>query len=120
MAACIVVGLFHSSGIALDAVHRLITEGVGPQEIARKVLKEVGPIPPPVQAELAALDVDPLVVGNARQSFARYIRNGETAVFVRVSSEEQIEFATDVLKQYLPITIEVVPLAEQPEPPRRP
>ena len=53
------------------------------EDIARKVLKEVGPIPPSVQAELAALDVDPLVVGNARQSFAQFIRNGETAVFVR-------------------------------------
>jgi hypothetical protein len=117
MAARLVVGLFHSGGIALDAVHRLITEGVAPQEIARKVLKEVGPIPPPVQAELAALEVDPLVVGNARQSFARYIRNGETAVFVRALSDEQVEFATDVLRQYLPITIEVVPLAEGPEAP---
>jgi hypothetical protein len=84
------------------------------------VLKEVGPVPPTVEAELAALDVDPMVVGNARQSFAQYIRNGETAVFVRASTDEQVEFATDVLKQYLPITIEVVPLAEGPEPPSRP
>jgi hypothetical protein len=119
MAACLVVGLFHSSGIALDAVHRLITEGIAPQEIARKVLKEVGPIPLPVQAELAALDVDPLVVGNARQSFAHFIRNGETAVFVRAQTDEQVELAADVLKQYLPITIEVVPLAEGPASPGR-
>ena len=120
MAACLVVGLFHSGGIALDAVHRLVTEGVAPQEIARKVLKEVGPVPPTVEAELAALDVDPLVVGNARQSFAQYIRNGETAVFVRALSDEEVELATDVLQQYLPITIEIVPLAEGSEPPRRP
>ena len=46
------------------------------------------------------------------QSFAQYIRNGETAVFVRAQTDEQVEFATDVLKLYLPITIEVVPLAE--------
>jgi hypothetical protein len=70
-----------------------------------------------LQPELAALDVDPLVVGNARQTFVRFIRNGETAVFVRALDDEQVEFATDVLKLYLPIAIEVVPLAERPETP---
>jgi hypothetical protein len=116
-AARLVIGLFHSSGIAEDAVHRLITEGVAPRDIAHRVLKEAGPIPPVLQPELAALDVDPLVVGNARQTFARFIRNGETAVFVRALDDEQIEFATGVLKLYLPIAIEVVPLAERPETP---
>jgi hypothetical protein len=57
------------------------------------------------------------VIGNARESFARFIRNGETAVFVRALDDEQVEFATDVLKLYLPITIEVVPLSEPPEAP---
>jgi hypothetical protein len=111
----LVVGLFNSSGIAEDAVHRLITEGMAPRDIAHRVLKEVGPVPPTSQPELAALEVDPLVVGNVRETFARFIRNGETAVFVRAFNDEQVEFATDVLKLYLPITIEVVPL---PEPPR--
>jgi len=112
MPACLVIGLFHSSGIAEDAVHRLITEGVAPQNIAHRVLKEVGPILPTLQPELAALEVDPMVIGNARDSFARFIRNGETAVFVRALDDEQVEFATDVLKLYLPIAIEVVPLAD--------
>jgi hypothetical protein len=116
-AARLVIGLFHSSGIAEDAVHRLITEGVAPRDIAHRVLKEAGPIPPVLQPELAALDVDPLVVGSARQTFVRFIRNGETAVFVRALDDEQVEFATDVLKLYLPIAIEVVPLAERPETP---
>ena len=120
MPARLVIGLFHSSGIAEDAVHRLITEGVAPRDIAHRVLKEVGPIPPVLQPELAALEVDPLVIGNARESFARFIRNGETAVFVRALDDEQVEFATGVLKLYLPITIEVVPLSEPPgaPPPR--
>jgi hypothetical protein len=116
-AARLVIGLFLSSGIAEDAVHRLITEGVAPRDIAHRVLKEAGPIPPVLQPELAALDVDPLVVGNARQTFVRFIRNGETAVFVRALDDEQVEFATDVLKLYLPIAIEIVPLAERPETP---
>jgi hypothetical protein len=108
----LVVGLFHSSGIAEDAVHRLITEGVAPRDIARRVLKESGPIPPTLQAELAALEVDPLVIGNARETFARFIRNGETAVFVRVLSDAGVEFAGDILRLYLPMAIEVVPLTE--------
>jgi hypothetical protein len=113
----LVVGLFHSSGIAEDAVHRLITEGVAPRDIARRVLKESGPIPPTLQAELAALEVDPLVIGNARETFARFIRNGETAVFVRVLSDAGVEFAGDILRLYLPMAIEVVPLTEGPEAP---
>ena len=109
----LVIGLFHSSGIAEDAVHRLISEGVAPRDIAHRVLKEAGPVSPVLQPELAALDVDPLVIGNARQSFVRFIRNGETAVFVRAVNDEQVEFATGVLKLYLPVTIDVVPLAER-------
>jgi hypothetical protein len=65
----LVIGLFHSSGIAEDAVYRLITEGVAPQDIAHRVLKETGPIPLVLQPELAALELDPLVIGNARESF---------------------------------------------------
>jgi hypothetical protein len=120
MTSRFVVGLFHSSGIADDAVHRLITEGVAPRDIARRVLQEIGPIPPTSQPELGALEVDPLVFGNVRQSFAQFIRNGETAVFVRALADEQVEFAEDILKQYVPITIEVVLLSEGPQTPGPP
>ena len=113
--ARLVIGLYQSSGIAEDAVHRLITEGVAARDIAHRVLKEAGPIPPVLQPELAALDVDPLVIGNARQNFVRLIRNGETAVLVRALDDEQVEFASGVLKLYLPIRIEVVPISERPE-----
>lgn len=112
MASQIVVGLFYSSGIAADACHRLRTEGVAPSDIALKVLKEIGPIPPTTGPELGALSVDPLVFGNVRDSFAQFIRNGETAVFVRALSDEQVQFAADTLKQYAPITIEVVSLSD--------
>jgi hypothetical protein len=117
MASRVVVGLFHSSGIAEDACHRLRTEGVAPRDIALKVLKEVAPIPPTMEPELEALSVDPLVLGNVRDSFARFIRNGETAVFVRALTDEQVESATDTLKQYVPITIDVVTTTDAPEKP---
>src|SRR5205807_4432591 len=97
MATRLVIGLFHSSGIAEDAVHRLITEGVAPQDIAHRVLKEVGPIPPTLQPELSALEIDPLVRQCSRELRAVH-PECETAVFVRALSDEQVEFASDVLK----------------------
>src|SRR5215472_13475063 len=111
MAERLVIGLFQSSGIALDAVHRLVTEGLSSSDIAYRVLKEVGPAPA-LETDLASMLLDPLLVGNARETFASHIRNGETAVFVRAVTDEQVEFAGDVLKLYLPITIEVLPPPE--------
>jgi hypothetical protein len=35
------VGPFQSSGVALDAYHRLRTEGIEPRRLAHRVLKEV-------------------------------------------------------------------------------
>src|SRR5215470_12135811 len=114
MASRLVVGLFPSRGIALDAVHRLITEGVAPRDIARRVLKEAGPLPPSLAPEIAVLEVDPLVISNARETFARFISNGETAVFVQAQTDEEVEFAATTIKQYAPITVEVMSPAEGP------
>jgi hypothetical protein len=106
MAEKLVIGLFPSSGIALDAYHRLHTEGFPRNRLAHRVLKEVGPVPPTVEAELEALDVDPMVWGNARQSFARYIHNGETAVMVQALDDAEAEAAADILKLYAPLAVE--------------
>jgi hypothetical protein len=112
MASRLVVGLFHSSGIAEDAVHRLMTEGVPARDIAHRVLKEVGPVPPTLQPELEALSVDPLVLGNVRETFAQFIRDGETAVLVQAVTDQEVELAAGVLRLYAPIAVEVVPLPE--------
>src|ERR1700758_5701708 len=111
MAARLVTGLFQSSGIALDAVHRLVTEGVPPGYIAHRVLKEIGPAPA-LETDLALMLLDPVLVENARETFTSHIRNGETAVFVRAVTDERVEFATDVLQLYVPIAIEVMSLPE--------
>lgn len=110
-----VVALFQSSGIAEDARNRLKTEGVPGSEIALEVLKPRGPIPPTVADELEALSVDPLVWGKVRETFASFIRNGETAVLVRAVTDEQVEFAADTLRQYAPIGLDTIPLAPEPE-----
>jgi hypothetical protein len=109
MAVKFVVGLFPSKGIAEDACNRLRTEGVPAQDIALLVLRQTAPAREveTVQDELAALSVDPLVIGNTRDTFAPYIRNGETAVFVRAHSEADVEFASGTIRQYAPIRIEV-------------
>lgn len=106
MAAKLVVGLFPSSGIALDAYHRLHTEGFPTNRLAHRVLKEVGPVPPTVQAELAALEVDPMVWGDVRHTFAPYIHNGETAVLVHTEDEGEAQSAADILGLYTPLAIE--------------
>jgi|SRR6516162_4680834 hypothetical protein len=116
MAERLVIGLFQSSGIASDTVHRLVTEGLSSSDIAHRVLKEVGPAPA-LETDLASMLLDPLLVGNARETFASHIRDGETAVFVRVVTDEQVEFASDILKLYRPITIEVLSLPEGSEKP---
>ena len=115
MALRLVIGLFPSSGIAEDAVHRLITEGLAPRNIAQRVLKESGPIQPALGPQVAALEIDPQMIDNVREGFARLIRNGEAAVFVQAQTDEEVDFAATTLKQYAPVTIEVVPLADEPK-----
>jgi hypothetical protein len=109
MAIQLVVGLFPSSGIALDAYHRLRTEGVPASRLAYQVLQETAPPPPNVQTELEALTVDPLLLGDVRHTFARFIHNGETAVFMRAADEGDGEFAVTILGLYGPIAIETLP-----------
>jgi hypothetical protein len=103
----IVAGLFQSRGIAEDACNRLRTEGVPDRHLAIKTLRETAPPPPAVEAELAALSVDPLVFGDVRRTFAQHIRNGETVLLVGTASTADIGFAQDILKLYMPIAVEV-------------
>ena len=109
MAVKFVVGLFPSKGIAEDTCNRLRTEGVPARDIALLVLRQTAPTREveTVADELEALAVDPLVIGNTSESFAPYVRNGETAVFVRAHSEADVELAAGTIRQYAPIRIEI-------------
>ena len=109
MTSRIVVGLFESEGIAEDARNRLETEGVPASDIFLKVLKEIGPIPSTMEPELDAGFLGPVILGNFRESFATYIRNGETLVCVRAPTDERVELAVDTLKQYAPVEVKVFP-----------
>src|SRR4051794_27932482 len=107
-----VVGLFESEGIAEDACNRLRTEGVPAQDVTLLVLHDIAPLPAVVQPEIEALSVDPLIVGDVRDSFATFIRNGETAIFVRGYSEDDVDLAVDTIRQYSPIRIKVFSAGE--------
>ena len=108
MARRLVVGLYPASGVALDAYHRLHTEGFAWNRLAHRVLKEVGPAPTSVAAELQALQVDPMVLGDARHTFAPFIHNGETAVFVEVASDEEAQAAAEILAIYAPLAVDTL------------
>jgi hypothetical protein len=113
MAHQFVVGLFESRGIAEDAFNRLKTEGVPAANISLLLLHQfASPVPAAMTPELEALAVDPLIIGDVRESYAPFIRNGETALFVRALSEADIDFAADIIKLYAPLRIRVVAAGE--------
>jgi hypothetical protein len=103
--AKLVVGLFPAIGVALDAFHRLHTEGFPESRLAHRVLKEAGPVPLTVEAELQALQIDPMVLGDARHTFAPLIHNGETAVFVQADDDAEAQSAADILTLYAPLAV---------------
>jgi hypothetical protein len=108
MALKFVVGLFESRGIAEDAVNRLNYEGVSADHISLLLMHEMTGVPTAVTPELAALEVDPFIVGNVRETYAPFIHNGETAVFVRTHTEDEVDLAVNTIRLYAPIKIKVV------------
>jgi hypothetical protein len=109
MAAQMVVGLFDSEGIARDARNRLHTEGVPLSQMSIVVLHDIAAPPPPsTQSELAALSVNPLILGDVEKTFANFIKNGETAVLVEAPTLDDAQFATDIMTLYDPLAIETL------------
>ena len=53
--------------------------------------------------------IDPLLWGNVRETFAPYIRNGETAVFVHAATEADVDAVVNTMRQYAPVQITVTP-----------
>jgi len=105
----IVVGLFEARGIAEDVRNRLVTDGTPPSEIAVIVLHDTAPLPSYMEPEITALEVDPLLLGTVRETYAPFIHNGETCVFVHADDEAEVDAAIDTMRQYAPIQITVTP-----------
>ena len=113
MALKFVVGLFESRGIAEDAVNRLKYESVPATNVFVLLMHETtAGVPAAMTPELAALEVDPFVVGNVRETYAPFIHNGETAVFVRAHTEDEVDVAVATIRLYAPIKIKVVASGE--------
>ena len=109
MAAQMVVGLFESEGLARDARNRLHTEGVPQSQMSIVVLHDIASPPPAsTRAELAALTVDPLVLGDVQRTFVDYIKNGETAVIVDCPTLADAQFAIETMTLYDPLAIEAL------------
>jgi len=104
----IVVGLYESKGYALDARNRLHTEGMPHGDMSLVVIHDIAPVPADTQSELAALSVSPLILGDVEKTFARFIKNGETAVIVNAATAVDVEFITDIMALYDPLAIEVL------------
>jgi hypothetical protein len=109
MPAQMVVGLFESEGLARDARNRLHTEGVSFSDMSIVVLHDIASPPPAAtKVELAALSVDPMVLGDVQNTFTSYIKNGETAVIVAAPTLEEAQFAIDVMTLFDPLAIETL------------
>lgn len=108
MALEFVVGLFATRGIAEDAVNRLKYEGVEAQEITLLLLRETAPL----GATQEVPSLDPTVVSDARDTYAEYISNGETLLFVRTATAEDVELAAWTIRQYAPLGIRLVTVSE--------
>ena len=67
-----------------------------------------------MEPELDAAFLSPVILGNFRDSFAPYIRNGETLVCVRALTDEEVELAVDTLKLYTPLQVGVASLSSDP------
>jgi hypothetical protein len=106
VAAQLVVGLYESKGYAQDARNRLHTEGVAYNETSLVVLHDIAPVP--ASTAETALAVSPLVLGDVEKTFARFIKNGETALLVSAATDVDVEFVTDILTLYDPLAVEVI------------
>jgi hypothetical protein len=61
--------------------------------------------------ELEASFLGPVILGSFRNSFMKYIRNGETLICVQALTDELVELVVDTLKQYAPLEVKLVPSA---------
>ena len=109
MATQVVVALYESKGYAQDARNRLHTEGVPHSDMSVVVIHDIDPAPEATQQqELAALSVSPLILGEVEKTFARFIKNGETALIVNAPTDIDVEFVTDIVTLYDPLAVEVL------------
>ena len=56
-----------------------------------------------------------MILGNFRDSFVHFIRNGETLVCVHAPTDERVELAVGTLKQYAPLQVGIAAPTDDPD-----
>ncbi len=114
MADEMVVGLFDAIGTAEDVRNRLVYEGVPASDIELRVLRTTEPLPPSMAAETHRFAIDPFYSTTLWEKYRPRIRNGETAVLVRIRSAEEFETTANTMRQYAPMEIDRLSSEEAP------
>lgn len=111
----VVIGVFEDKGTAQHACGRLQLEGFAESDLAVHLLKEIGPIPGTMAPELETLSLDPFfwLFQEIKGDYAKFIRNGETAVCVRAQTPQHIRRASEVMSWYGPVNVEVVERSDE-------
>lgn len=108
----IVVGLYHTAGTADDVRNRLLTEGLRDTAVVVRRLRDVAPMPANMAAEAQGYSADPFFGSFILKRFGDPIPNGETAVCVSASSEDEVDGIVSLMRQYMPVTIEILSAEE--------
>ena len=111
----VVIAVFEDKGTAEHASGRLQGEGFAEGDIAVRPLKDVSPIPRTMAPELETLSLDPFfwLFRTIEGDYAKFIRNGETAVCVRVDLPGRTRRAAEIMTWYGPVKVEVVERSDE-------
>jgi len=113
MAQPVVIGLFYTAGTASDVLNRLKSEGVPADHIAMRQLRRSDPLPPTMVAQAHGYAAGPFWGSLVLKKCGDRIGDGETAVCVHPTSENESEVAVGTMKQYVPIGIELISPEEE-------
>jgi hypothetical protein len=106
------IGLYHKAGTGADISNRLRTEGIRAEDIAVRRLRDVAPMRANMAGEARGYASDPLFGNFILKRFGDPIPNGETAVCVDVSSKDEVRATVDLMRQYVPVGIEILSAGE--------
>ena len=108
----IAVALYRGLGTAQDARHRLIQQGIAERDIEIRVLARDAVLPPEATPQTMVSFVDWMFGNDLTTRYGIYVRNGETALFVRSPTEAQLTDIVETMRHYDPLHIERVTMPE--------
>ena len=109
----IVIGLYHTAGVATDVLNRLKSEGVPENRVMVQQLRRSDPLPPTMGTQTQGYGDDSFWGGFLLKKLGDRIGDEETAVCVRPASQNEMEVTVGTMKQYVPIGIELISSEEE-------